>query len=63
MNKIDLTQTMFKVKDVLEEMSKNSEMKTELIVGKKVQLAEEMKKVREIQNKLELFIQALKKEP
>ena len=63
MNKIDLTQTMFKVKDVLEEMSKNSEMKTELIVGKKVQLAEEMKKVRQIQNKLELFIQALKKEP
>ena len=54
---------MLKVKDVLEEMSKNSEMKTELIVGKKVQLAEEMRKVREIQNKLELFIQALKKEP
>ena len=51
------------MKDVLEEMSKDSDMKAELIVGKKVELAEEMRKVRQIQNKLELFIEALKKEP
>ncbi|XP_033821371.1 dynamin-like 120 kDa protein, mitochondrial isoform X5 [Periophthalmus magnuspinnatus] len=50
------------VKEVLEDIGEDSEKKTQLITGRRVQLAEDLKKVREIQEKLEAFIEALHKE-
>ncbi|CAL8253096.1 unnamed protein product [Merluccius merluccius] len=50
------------VKEVLEDFGEDSEKKTQLIIGRRVQLAEDLKKVREIQEKLEAFIEALHKE-
>ena len=50
------------VKEVLEEFSQKPEIKKLLLTGRKVELAEELKKVREIQQKLEEFINALKLE-
>nr|XP_023653971.1 dynamin-like 120 kDa protein, mitochondrial [Paramormyrops kingsleyae] len=50
------------VKEVLEDFAEDSGKKAELITGRRVQLAEELKKVREIQEKLEAFIQALQQE-
>ncbi|XP_048845291.1 dynamin-like 120 kDa protein, mitochondrial [Brienomyrus brachyistius] len=50
------------VKEVLEDLGEDSGKKVELITGRRVQLAEELKKVREIQEKLEAFIQALQQE-
>ncbi|XP_051997303.1 dynamin-like 120 kDa protein, mitochondrial isoform X4 [Xyrauchen texanus] len=50
------------VKEVLEDFGEDNEKKVHLITGRRVQLAEELKKVREIQEKLEAFIEALHKE-
>lgn len=50
------------VKEVLEDIGEDYEKKFQLITGRRVQLAEDLKKVREIQEKLEVFIEALHKE-
>ncbi|XP_018612895.2 dynamin-like GTPase OPA1, mitochondrial isoform X2 [Scleropages formosus] len=50
------------VKEVLEDFAEDNEKKVQLITGRRVQLAEDLKKVREIQEKLEAFIEALHKE-
>ncbi|KAM8888086.1 dynamin-like GTPase OPA1, mitochondrial isoform 7-T7 [Synchiropus picturatus] len=50
------------VKEVLDDFGEDSEKKAQLITGRRVQLAEDLKKVREIQEKLEAFIEALHKE-
>ena len=50
------------VKDVLEEFGQRPVIKEKLLTGRKVELAEELKKVREVQLKLEDFINALRKE-
>ncbi|XP_078246408.1 dynamin-like GTPase OPA1, mitochondrial isoform X2 [Pogona vitticeps] len=50
------------VKEVLEDFAEDPEKKTKLLTGKRVQLAEDLKKVREIQEKLEAFIEALHQE-
>lgn len=50
------------VKEVLDDFGEDMEKKTQLITGRRVQLAEDLKKVREIQEKLEAFIDALHKE-
>ncbi|XP_054901996.1 dynamin-like 120 kDa protein, mitochondrial isoform X2 [Poeciliopsis prolifica] len=50
------------VKEVLDDFGEDLEKKTQLITGRRVQLAEDLKKVREIQEKLETFIEALHKE-
>ncbi|XP_037694012.1 dynamin-like 120 kDa protein, mitochondrial isoform X2 [Choloepus didactylus] len=50
------------VKEVLEDFAEDSEKKVRLLTGKRVQLAEDLKKVREIQEKLDAFIEALHQE-
>jgi optic atrophy protein 1 len=50
------------VKQVLEDYSQDKDKKLQLLTGKRVQLAEDLKRVRQIQEKLEEFIQALNKE-
>ncbi|XP_049736133.1 dynamin-like 120 kDa protein, mitochondrial isoform X2 [Elephas maximus indicus] len=50
------------VKEVLEDFAEDSQKKIKLLTGKRVQLAEDLKKVREIQEKLDAFIEALHKE-
>ncbi|XP_030135722.1 dynamin-like GTPase OPA1, mitochondrial isoform X4 [Taeniopygia guttata] len=50
------------VKEVLEDFAEDNEKKVMLLTGKRVQLAEDLKKVREIQEKLEAFIEALHQE-
>ncbi|XP_061739896.1 dynamin-like 120 kDa protein, mitochondrial isoform X2 [Nerophis ophidion] len=50
------------VKEVLDDFGEDTEQKCHLITGRRVQLAEDLKKVREIQEKLEAFIEALHKE-
>uniref|UniRef100_A0A1A8D2Y8 Dynamin-like GTPase OPA1, mitochondrial n=1 Tax=Nothobranchius kadleci TaxID=1051664 RepID=A0A1A8D2Y8_NOTKA len=50
------------VKEVLDDFGEDAEKKTQLITGRRVQLAEDLKKVREIQEKLEAFIEALHKD-
>ncbi|XP_039343890.1 dynamin-like 120 kDa protein, mitochondrial isoform X5 [Mauremys reevesii] len=50
------------VKEVLEDFAEDSDKKVKLLTGKRVQLAEDLKKVREIQEKLEAFIEALHQE-
>ncbi|XP_069473516.1 dynamin-like GTPase OPA1, mitochondrial isoform X2 [Ambystoma mexicanum] len=50
------------VKEVLEDFAEDYDKKVNLLTGKRVQLAEDLKKVREIQEKLEAFIEALHQE-
>ncbi|KAF2351314.1 hypothetical protein FHG87_017933 [Trinorchestia longiramus] len=50
------------IKEVLEEVGCDREKKAELLVGRRVLLAEELKRVRQIQEKLEEFIHALNSE-
>uniref|UniRef100_A0A8C5PSJ1 Dynamin-like GTPase OPA1, mitochondrial n=1 Tax=Leptobrachium leishanense TaxID=445787 RepID=A0A8C5PSJ1_9ANUR len=50
------------VKEVLEDFAEDSDKTVTLLTGKRVQLAEDLKKVREIQEKLEAFIEALHQE-
>ncbi|XP_014281304.1 dynamin-like GTPase OPA1, mitochondrial isoform X2 [Halyomorpha halys] len=50
------------IKEVLEDYSQDQEKKISLLTGRRVTLAEELKRVRQIQDKLEEFIQALNKE-
>nr|XP_005545432.1 PREDICTED: dynamin-like 120 kDa protein, mitochondrial isoform X8 [Macaca fascicularis] len=50
------------VKEVLEDFAEDTEKKIKLLTGKRVQLAEDLKKVREIQEKLDAFIEALHQE-
>ncbi|CAG2227720.1 OPA1 [Mytilus edulis] len=50
------------IKEVLEEYSENKNTLKTLLTGRRVTLAEELKTVRQIQDKLEEFIQALNKE-
>ncbi|XP_048747628.2 dynamin-like 120 kDa protein, mitochondrial isoform X1 [Ostrea edulis] len=50
------------IKEVLDDLGDDRETLAKLLTGPRVQLAEELKKVRLIQEKLEEFIQALNKE-
>ncbi|XP_013133839.1 PREDICTED: dynamin-like 120 kDa protein, mitochondrial [Papilio polytes] len=50
------------LREVLDEMSADPELKQKLLSGRRVELAEELKRVRQVQEKLEEFIEALNKE-
>ncbi|XP_018667792.2 dynamin-like GTPase OPA1, mitochondrial [Ciona intestinalis] len=50
------------VKEVVEDFGQNRELKQKLLTGRRVELAEELRKVRDVQQKLEEFIEALRKE-
>lgn len=50
------------VKQVLDEIGSDPKKKTELITGRQVELSEELKRVRHIQESLEQFIEALSRE-
>ena len=50
------------IKDVLEEYAEDPDKKEKLITGRRVTIAEELKRVRQIQERLEEFIKALNSE-
>ncbi|KAB0392365.1 hypothetical protein E2I00_014703 [Balaenoptera physalus] len=50
------------VKEVLEDFAEDSEKKVKPLTAKQVQMAEDLKKVRETQGKLDAFIEALNQE-
>lgn len=50
------------IKDVLDDFAEDQDRLKQLLTGRPVQLAEELKKVRQIQEKLEEFIEALNRE-
>ncbi|KAL1454031.1 hypothetical protein WDU94_010326 [Cyamophila willieti] len=50
------------IKEVLEDYSQDQEKKMLLLTGRRVTLAEELKRVKQIQEKLEEFIKALNTE-
>ncbi|UJR32977.1 hypothetical protein I4U23_020440 [Adineta vaga] len=50
------------VKEVLDDFSSDETLKADLLKGKRVDLAEGLKRVRQVQEKLEEFIEALNKE-
>lgn len=50
------------LREVLDEMAGDPELKKKLLSGRRVELAEELKRVRQVQEKLEEFIEALNKE-
>jgi len=50
------------VKEILDDLSSDETLKTNLLRGKRVELAEELKRVRHVQEKLEEFIEALNTE-
>lgn len=50
------------VKEVLEDFGQDYDCKQKLLTGRRVELAEELKKVRDVQQKLEEFVEALRKE-
>ncbi|GBP29616.1 Dynamin-like 120 kDa protein, mitochondrial [Eumeta japonica] len=50
------------LRELLDEMAADSEHKKQLLSGRRVELAEELKRVRQVQERLEEFIEALNKE-
>ncbi|XP_052747919.1 dynamin-like 120 kDa protein, mitochondrial isoform X2 [Galleria mellonella] len=50
------------LREVLDEMASDPEIKKKLLSGRRVELAEELKRVRQVQERLEEFIEALNKE-
>ncbi|CAH0598609.1 unnamed protein product [Chrysodeixis includens] len=50
------------LREVLDEMAADPELKKKLLCGRRVELAEELKRVRQVQERLEEFIEALNKE-
>ncbi|XP_063630609.1 dynamin-like 120 kDa protein, mitochondrial [Cydia splendana] len=50
------------LREVLDEMAADPELKKKLLSGRRVELAEELKRVRQVQERLEEFIEALNKE-
>ena len=50
------------IKDTLDDFSADEEKKETLLTGRRVTLAEEIRKVRQIQDKLQAFIDALNQE-
>lgn len=50
------------VKEILEDLALDPQLKKQLLTGRRVELAEDLKRVRAIQEKLEEFMAALNKE-